>query len=263
MTAAAFALFCLSSSGIYILNDILDREHDSHHPIKSLRPIAAGRVPVRAAAWYASLLLASGVIGSFLLSRPLGLVALIYVLLMVFYSLYLKQQVILDIFAIAAGFILRVVAGVAATGVYFSPWLLLCTVFLSLFLALGKRRHELYLLSDSAAEHRSALESYSFAFIDQMVAIATSATILSYSLYTVLAPTSRNLIYTIPFVLYGMFRYLYVIYQLQSGGAPEDVLLRDRPLLVAVLLWVVACIVVLYLGAVPGQPVLALSILKS
>jgi 4-hydroxybenzoate polyprenyltransferase len=177
----------------------------------------------------------------------------------VLYSLWLKQQVILDVFTIAAGFILRVVAGAAATGVYLSPWLLLCTVFLSLFIALGKRRHELYLLNDNAAEHRSALSSYSFAFIDQMVGIATSATIISYSLYTFLAPTNRNLIYTIPFVLYGLFRYLFVIYQQQSGGAPEDVLLRDRPLLAAVVLWIIACAIILYLGAVPGQPVLALS----
>jgi 4-hydroxybenzoate polyprenyltransferase len=176
---------------------------------------------------------------------------------MALYSLYLKQQVILDIFAIAAGFILRVVAGASATGVYLSPWLLLCTVFLSLFIALGKRRHELYLLDDSAAEHRSTLSSYSFAFIDQMVGIATSATIISYSLYTFLAPTNRNLIYTIPFVLYGLFRYLFVIYRQQSGGAPEEVLLNDRPLLAAVLLWIIACILILYLGATPGQPVLA------
>lgn len=261
LTAAAFVCFCLSSSGVYVLNDMLDREQDRNHPVKSKRPIAAGRVPVAIAAVYAVLLLVAGLIGSFLVARPLGYVTLVYVLLMVLYSFYLKQQVILDVFTIAAGFILRVVAGVAATGVYLSPWLLLCTVFLSLFLALGKRRHELSLLSDSAAEHRSALSSYSFAFIDQMVAIATSATILSYSLYTFLAPTSRNLIYTIPFVLYGMFRYLYVVYQQQSGGAPEEVLLRDRPLLVAVLLWIAACIIVLYLGATPGQPVSALATL--
>ena len=205
------------------------------------------------AAGLALALLAAGLIGSFLVARPLGFVTFAYILLMVFYSLYLKQQVILDIFTIAAGFILRVVAGAAATGVYLSPWLLLCTIFLSLFIALGKRRHELYLLNDSAAEHRSALASYSFAFIDQMVGIATSATIISYSLYTFLAPTNRNLIYTIPFVLYGLFRYLFVIYRQQSGGAPEEVLLHDRPLLAAVLLWIIACILILYLGAVPGS----------
>jgi 4-hydroxybenzoate polyprenyltransferase len=259
LTAAAFVCFSLSSSGVYIINDILDVEHDRNHPVKRHRPIASGRIPVGSALCLALALLAAGLIGSFLVTWPLGLVVLVYISIMVLYSLWLKQQVILDVFTIAAGFILRVVAGAAATRVYLSPWLLLCTVFLSLFIALGKRRHELYLLSDSAAEHRSALSSYSFAFIDQMVGIATSATIISYSLYTFLAPTNRNLIYTIPFVLYGLFRYLFVIYQQQSGGAPEEVLLRDRPLLAAVVLWIIACAIILYLGAVPGQPVLALS----
>jgi 4-hydroxybenzoate polyprenyltransferase len=256
LTVAAFALFCLSSSGVYVINDILDREHDRNHPVKCNRPIAAGRIPVDIATGLALALLAVGVIGSFLVAQSLGLVVLVYILLMVLYSLYLKQQVILDVFTIAAGFILRVVAGAAATGVYLSPWLLLCTVFLSLFIGLGKRRHELYLLNDSAAEHRSALESYSFAFIDQMVGITTSATIISYSLYTFLAPTNRNLIYTIPFVLYGLFRYLFIIYRQQSGGAPEEALLHDRPLLAAVLLWIIACIIILYLGAAPGRPLL-------
>ena len=257
LTAAAFLLFCLSSSGVYIINDILDVDHDRNHPVKRHRPIAAGRIPVNTAAGLSLALLAVGVIGSFLVARPLGMVIFTYVLLMICYSLYLKKQVILDVFTIAAGFVLRVVAGAAATGVYFSPWLLLCTIFLSLFIALGKRRHELYLLDDSAAEHRSALSAYSFAFIDQMVGIATSATIISYSLYTFLAPTNRNLIYTIPFVLYGLFRYLFIIYRQQSGGAPEEALLHDHPLLVAVLLWIIACAVILYLGAVPWQPVLA------
>jgi 4-hydroxybenzoate polyprenyltransferase len=259
LTAAAFVLFCLASSGVYIINDIIDVEYDRNHPVKRNRPIAAGRIPVDRAAGLSLALLAAGVIGSFLVAKPLGFTTLAYVLLMVFYSLYLKQQVILDIFTIAAGFVLRVVAGVAATGVYFSPWLLLCMIFLSLFIALGKRRHELYLLNENAAGHRSALSYYSFAFIDQMVGITTSATIISYSLYTFLAPTNRNLIYTIPFVLYGLFRYLFIIYQQQSGGAPEDVLLHDRPLLAAVLLWIIACLIILYLGAAPGQPVLAVS----
>jgi 4-hydroxybenzoate polyprenyltransferase len=258
LTAVAFVCFCLASSGVYIINDILDVEHDRNHPVKCHRPIASGRIPADVALCLALMLLAASLIGSFRVTWPLGLVTMVYISIMVLYSLWLKQQVILDVFTIASGFILRVVAGAAATGVYLSPWLLLCTVFLSLFIALGKRRHELYLLNDNAAEHRSALSSYSFAFIDQMVGIATSATIISYSLYTFLAPTNRNLIYTIPFVLYGLFRYLFVIYQQQSGGAPEEVLLSDRPLLVAVVLWIIACAVILYLGAVPGQPAVAL-----
>jgi 4-hydroxybenzoate polyprenyltransferase len=257
LATAAFVIFCLASSGIYIINDILDVEHDRNHPVKCRRPIASGRITEGRAFGLALLLLAVSLVGSCLVTWLLGLVTLVYITLMIFYSLWLKQQVILDIFTIAAGFVLRVVAGAASTRVYFSPWLLLCTIFLSLFIALGKRRHELYLLSDNAAEHRSALESYSFTFIDQMVGIATSATILSYSLYTFLAPTNRNLIYTIPFVLYGLFRYLYVIYQQKSGGAPEEVLLHDRPLLVAVALWIIVCAAILYLGP-PGQTVAAL-----
>lgn len=254
-TAAAFALFCLLGSGMYVFNDILDRERDRAHPVKCCRPIAAGRISVRAALLCALLLVGTALAGSFLVAPALGFVALGYAVLMAAYSLYLKEQVIFDILTIAAGFILRVAAGAAAAGVSLSPWLFLCTVFLSLFLALGKRRHELYLLSRAAAGHRPALDHYSFAFIDQMVAIATSATILSYSLYTFLAPTSRALMATIPFVLYGLFRYLYVVYQQNGGGAPEDVLLRDRPLQATVLLWILACFLILYLLAPPGTPV--------
>ncbi len=256
-TAAAFAAFCALSSGVYVLNDIYDRERDRLHPVKRNRPIASGRVPVGAAGTYAALLLAAGVTGGFLVNAELGLVALAYALLMAGYSLRLKELVLLDVFTIAAGFLLRVVAGVAAIGVSLSPWLFLCTLFLSLFLALGKRRHELFLLSEGAGEHRPVLDGYSRAFIDQMISIATSATIISYSLYTFLAPTSRLLMVTIPFVLYGLFRYLYVIYRTGGGGAPEDVLVGDRPLQAAVLLWIVTCILILYLGEAPGVPVLA------
>ncbi|MGB9792489.1 MAG: decaprenyl-phosphate phosphoribosyltransferase [Thermacetogeniaceae bacterium] len=254
-TTAAFALFCLLSGGVYALNDIWDRERDRNHPVKCSRPVASGRIPVRSAAIYGAALLSAGVFGSFAVSPLLGLVAVAYAALMMAYSLWLKDQVILDVFSVAAGFILRVLAGVAATGVSLSPWLILCTLFLSLFLALGKRRHELYLLEGGAQEHRPALDHYSFGFIDQMVAVATSATVLSYSLYTFLAPTSRLMMLTIPIVLYGLFRYLYVVYHANGGGSPEDVLLNDLPLQVAVLLWVIACLLILYLGGEPAQPV--------
>jgi len=257
VTTAAFALFCLLSGGVYVLNDLCDRERDRSHPVKCNRPVAAGRIPVRTAWAYALLLIGVAVFASFAITPALGIVAVVYAGLMIGYSLWLKEQVILDVFSVAAGFILRVVAGVAATGVSLSPWLLLCTLFLSLFLALGKRRHELYLLKLDAPDHRPALDHYSFGFIDQMVSIVTSATVLSYSLYTFLAPTNRLIMLTIPLVLYGLFRYLYVVYRANGGGAPEDVLMSDRPLQVTVLLWIVACILILYLGGTPGQPVLA------
>lgn len=251
----AFVIFCLISSGVYVLNDVFDRARDQNHPVKKNRPVASGRMPAGSACLMASVLLGAGLLWSFMVAAGLGLTCLAYVLLMLAYSALLKELVILDIFTIAAGFILRVVAGAEAIVVYLSPWLLLCTVFLSLFIALGKRRHELYLLSQEAAEHRPALNHYSFAFIDQMVAVATSATILSYSLYTFLAPTSKALMGTIPFVLYGLFRYLYVIYQQNGGGAPEEILTKDRPLQIVVLLWVIACFLALYLGPAPGAPV--------
>lgn len=254
-TAGAFAAFCLLSGGIYVFNDIFDRERDRSHPVKRFRPIASGRVPVGAASAYALALISLALAGSFLIAPLLGLAALAYTLLMLAYTLYLKELVILDVFTIAAGFLLRVAAGVAATGVSLSPWLLLCTIFLSLFLGLGKRRHEIYLLSREAAEHRPALENYSLPFIDQMVSIVTTATIISYSLYTFLAPTSRWLMLTIPLVIYGLFRYLYVIYQQNRGGAPEEVLLGDRPLQAAVILWIIACILILYLWPNPGAAV--------
>ncbi|HHW40168.1 MAG TPA: decaprenyl-phosphate phosphoribosyltransferase [Syntrophomonadaceae bacterium] len=258
VTTAAFALFCLLSGGVYVLNDICDRERDRLHPVKCGRPVASGRVPVGTARVYAAALLGGGIFASFAVTPLLGIVAVAYTGLMIAYTLWLKEQVILDVFSIAAGFILRVVAGVAATGVSLSPWLILCTLFLSLFLALGKRRHELYLLKLEAQEHRPALDHYSFGFIDQMVSIVTSATVLSYSLYTFLAPTSRLMMLTIPLVLYGMFRYLYVIYRANGGGAPEDVLMNDLPLQVTVLLWIAACLLILYLGGTPGQPVVTL-----
>lgn len=255
VTTAAFSLFCLLSGGVYALNDIWDRERDRNHPVKCSRPVASGRVSVRNALAYAVALLAFGIIASFAVAPLLGVVAVVYTALMIAYTLWLKDRVILDVFSVAAGFILRVVAGVAATGVSLSPWLILCTLFLSLFLALGKRRHELYLLEADAQEHRPALDHYSFGFIDQMVSIATSATVLSYSLYTFLAPTSRLMMLTIPLVLYGLFRYLYVVYHANGGGAPEDVLMNDLPLQVTVVIWVVACLLILYLGGVPGEPV--------
>lgn len=257
LTTAAFALFCILSSGVYILNDVFDRERDRSHPVKRSRPVASGRIPPGVAVFFAFILLGTALPLSFAVAPSLGGVFLAYVVLMAAYTGFLKGQVILDIFTIAAGFVLRVVAGVAVTGVALSPWLLLCTMFLSLFLALGKRRHELYILSQDASEHRPALNDYSFAFIDQMVAIVTSATMLSYSLYTFLAPISRLLMATIPFVLYGLFRYLYLIYRQKSGGAPEDVLLGDRSLQVTVLLWIIACLLILYLNGVNGQPVTA------
>jgi 4-hydroxybenzoate polyprenyltransferase len=257
LTCAAFIFFCLLSSSVYIFNDICDRERDRSHPLKCHRPLASGRVSVRVAFAYAGFLCLFSLWGSLAIRPVLGMVAFCYFLLVVFYSLYLKRLAILDVMSIAAGFILRVVAGAVAVCVEVSPWLLICTGFLALFLALGKRRHELHLLEVAAPEHRPSLENYSFAFIDQMVAVATSGTILSYSLYTFLAPTSQGLVITIPFVVYALFRYLHIVYHQNLGGEPEEILLHDRPFQVAVVLWLVTSLLVLYFGDVPGIPVFA------
>ncbi|HAA90631.1 MAG: Prenyltransferase UbiA [Thermoanaerobacterales bacterium 50_218] len=254
---AAFIFFSLLSSGVYVFNDICDRERDRSHPLKCRRPVASGRVSVRVAFAYAAFLCLLSLLGSFVIRPALGMVAFCYFFLVVFYSLYLKKQVIIDVMSIAAGFILRVVAGAVAVDVEVSPWLLICTGFLALFLALGKRRHELHLLEVTASEHRPSLENYSFAFIDQMVAVAASGTILSYSLYTFLAPTSQGLMVTIPFVVYALLRYLHIVYHQNLGGEPEEILLHDRPFQVAVVLWLVTSLLVLYFGSIPGVPVFA------
>jgi 4-hydroxybenzoate polyprenyltransferase len=258
-SAAGFLFFSLAVSGIYLLNDVLDVERDRLHPVKRARPVASGALPVRAAAAAAFVLLAIGLGGCLLLGLRFGAAAIAYVLLTIAYSLALKHVVLLDVLAIATGFVLRAVAGVeimvdrAAPGgepITISPWLLVCAFFLALFLAIGKRRHELGLLEGGASRHRAALGAYTTRLLDQLVAVVTSATVLAYSIYTIAPETSakfhgRPLHFTIPFVLYGIFRYLYLMYAEQKGGNPSEHLLRDRATLVNVVLWGASVLVIL------------------
>jgi len=250
-TIAAFALFCLLSSTVYLINDLADIERDRLHPTKRNRPLPAGRLPLSWAIGAAIVLAAISLPLSFYLDLAFGLIALSYLLLQVAYSFALKNVVILDVMTVAAGFVLRVAAGaVVAQAERFSPWLYVCTTLLALFIALGRRREELILLEDNANQHRKILEEYSPAFIDEMLNVVTAATIIAYSLYTFSAenlPANKSMMLTIPFVIYGLLRYLYLIHQKNMGGSPEEIVLKDIPLLVNNLLWGLTAVIILYL----------------
>ena len=249
-TLFSFFLFCLISGAVYILNDIMDAEADRNHPIKKNRPIASGQLPVPIAIATVVILLVISFSLAYLLSPYFALICLIYILLNLAYSKWLKHVVILDVFVLATGFVLRVVAGVTVISVErFSPWLYIVTTLLSLYLGFGKRRAELTLLADGAQSHRRVLQGYTIPFLDQMIIIVSSTTLISYSLYTFSAPnlpTNHIMMLTIPFVLYGIFRYLYLIQVKNSGGAPEELLLKDRPLFSAVALWGISVLLIFY-----------------
>ncbi|MCA9877954.1 MAG: decaprenyl-phosphate phosphoribosyltransferase [Thermomicrobiales bacterium] len=237
----AFVIFCLVSSGFYLINDVVDRQADLRHPIKRRRPVAAGEIPATRALAVGILLVAGGLVCSFSLGAPFLLAVLTYVLLMTAYNLWLKRLVIVDVFTIAAGFVVRAAAGAIAVGVVISPWLLICTMLLALLVAFGKRRHELLTLP-SAQHHRRNLEHYTPALLDQCVAITATGTLLAYALYTFdaeSAPQDHRLMITIPFVAYGIFRYLFLLYRRGDGGAPESMLVADRPLLLSLGAWAV------------------------
>jgi len=246
----AFVIFCLLSSAIYIINDIRDIEGDKKHPKKKNRPIASGQVKIPIALTMALVFIMISIYAAFLLGFSFALVALCYVGLMILYTFVLRDLVILDVFSIAAGFVLRAVAGVVVIGVEFSPWLLICTILLALFIALGKRRHELLTLTE-AVGHRKILEEYNPQLLDQLISAAAGSTVMAYSLYTLWPQTiakfgTTNLVYSIPFVLYGVFRYLYLIYRKERGGEPEKILLTDLPLIMDILLWVASLIIIIY-----------------
>jgi 4-hydroxybenzoate polyprenyltransferase len=251
----AFVYFCLASGGVYLINDICDREQDKKHPQKRSRPIASGELPVIVAMTAAICLFGAAIIGSFLVNLPVGLVIFSYVALNIAYSNWLKHVVILDVFSIAAGFVLRVVAGAVVIGVVMSHWLLICTMLLALFLGFSKRRSELVNLTKDASIHRRVLAEYDPLFLDMMIGIVTSVTVVAYVLYTISNETIQRfhtdkLLLTVPFVLYGIFRFLYQIYHKNGGGNPSRTLVTDRPLLVNIILWGAACGVILY-GAAP------------
>ena len=250
---AATGLFCLISSGIYLLNDIRDAEADRSHPLKRLRPIASGLVSIPLASAMSALLLAAGLGGAAALSPPFAAVAASYVLLQSVYSFWLKHVALFDVFVIALGFVLRAVAGGVVVKVAVSPWLLLCAFLLALFLALCKRRHEKILLDASADEHRPSLGYYDRKLVDQLIAIVSAATIVCYSIYTLWPDTvhkfGTNLLsLTIPFVIFGVFRYLDLVYRKESGGRPEKILLTDRPLIVDLVLYALCVLIVFFVS---------------
>ncbi len=247
IAANAFICFCLAASTVYIFNDIKDVEKDRNHPKKIKRPLAAGIVGKGEALGILLIMLPTSLIYGFSLSIGFGAVISLYLINNLLYTLYLKNLVILDVMSIALGFILRVAGGAVAIRVYISPWLLLCTLLLSLFLGFTKRRTELLVLQAEARHHRQILQHYSLEFIDNMLSIVTASTLLSYSLYTIIESEDRYLMVTILFVLYGIFRYQYVMYNKNQGDSPEEVVLSDKPLLINIVLWVVASMVILYL----------------
>jgi len=251
-TAATFALFCALSSAGYLLNDVVDAEADRLHPIKRSRPVAAGTLSVPLALAVSGSLAAVGVLGCLAIWPTLGAVAVGYLVLTLVYSVGLKHVVLVDIFAIAAGFVLRAAAGAVAISVPISPWLYSATMLGALLLGLGKRRAELQGLGAGASRHRRNLDVYTVEFIDQLIVIVTSGAIMTYALYTFSAenlPKNHSMMLTVPVVLYGVFRYLFLLKVGGLSGAPEDLLFRDRPLLVAVVVWALLAVTVLYLGS--------------
>jgi 4-hydroxybenzoate polyprenyltransferase len=249
-TVLAFVLFCILSGCVYLINDLTDIEKDRQHPVKRNRPLASGKLK-RSWAVAAAVVVPPITLSLCFLLQPLfGLIALAYFVIQLLYSLGLKNVVILDVLIIAAGFVLRVAAGAAvAEAQRFSPWIYVCITLLALFLALGKRRNELTLLDANALEHRKVLQEYSPELLDEMIALVTSSTVIAYSLYTFSAenlPANKAMMLTIPFVLYSIFRYLYLIHEKNLGGSPEEILIRDAPFIVSNLCWGAVVVLILY-----------------
>jgi 4-hydroxybenzoate polyprenyltransferase len=249
-TLAAFVLLCLMSSAVYLMNDLVDIEKDRQHPVKKNRPLPAGELSPTVAAVTAVILAVSSLAAGYILSPTLALILLLYLLIQIAYSLWLKNVVLVDVLVVASGFLLRIAAGVAVIEVErFSPWLYVFSGFLALFLVVGKRRHELVLLGDSGASHRTILSEYNIDLIDRILGIVTTGAVVAYSLYTFLSeglPANHAMMLTIPFVLYAIFRWLYLIHVRHEGGAPEEVVLRDRPLQICIVLWGIVAFIALY-----------------
>lgn len=251
----AMLFFCLAASSVYLLNDLVDIEKDRQHPRKRLRPLPSGRLNPTLA-WVMALVFALLSIGGMIPIDGWGAATVgAYLLLNLAYSFYLKDVVIIDVMMIALFFELRLLTGVLVVDVQnFSPWLYVCTTLLFLFIGFGKRRHEIALLEDSAASHRASLEHYNLPFLDQMIGIVTTSALVAYTFYSFEAKTALAgqgpMLLTVPFVLYGLFRYLYLIHVRKEGGAPEDMILQDRPLALAVLLFGVAVVTVIYSGRI-------------
>ncbi|MBN1308383.1 MAG: decaprenyl-phosphate phosphoribosyltransferase [Chitinispirillaceae bacterium] len=251
-TVAGFIVLCLLTGATYLFNDIIDRRNDRTHPEKSKRPIAAGLLAVPTAAIAAAVMAIAGLGIALPLDRQFSEVALVYLVLQFAYSTLLRRVVILDVLAITCGFVLRVLAGAVIIHVEISSWLLACTFLLALFLALCKRRHELMILGEGAGKHRIVLGDYSIPLVDQMISVTTASTVLAYTLYTMSEQTiakfgTERLVATVPFVVYGIFRYLYLVHIRKAGGSPEALLLTDAPLIAAVVLWAITAGAIIYL----------------
>lgn len=251
-TLTAFLLFCLLASSVYLINDVLDREADLHHPVKKNRPIASGKLPIPVALIVAAVLLLASLTGAFFLSKGFFVISLVYFILNMFYTKWLKHFPIIDVMVIAACFVLRVASGVSVIEVQqFSPWLYVVTTLLALYLGFGKRRAELSaLVNDNPESHRRVLTGYSIDLIDQYVTVVSASTVIAYSLYTFSAdnvPDNHAMMLTIPFVVYGIFRYLHLIKMKNQGGEPEEILLKDRPIQVTVILWAISVMVIFYI----------------
>ncbi len=251
LVALAAYVFCEVASAVYLVNDVLDADEDRQHPTKCLRPIASGRILPSTAVFAALILGAAGLTTAWVLSRPFFLVMCLYAGINLLYSWWLKHIVLVDVFAIAAGFVLRVLGGALAIHVEVSPWLIVCTTLLALFLALSKRRHELVLLGEKAPGHRANLTHYSPYFLDQLISIVTASTLMSYALYTLsddarIKFPGKRLELTVPFVLFGIFRYLYLVHQREGGGNPTRLLFSDPVLLTVVVMWAASVIAIIY-----------------
>ncbi len=245
-----FLAFCFAVSAIYYVNDITDLSKDQHHPTKKYRPIASGKLPVKTASITILFLLALSILVGYSLGLTFMIYLGIYIILNLAYNIGLKNVVIIDVMSLALGFVLRAVAGAAAIEVPISAWLLVCTILLALFLGFSKRRHELEILGNGAVSHRQSLAHYSKYFLDQMISVVTASTVVAYTFYT-LSPDVKeklgtgNLVLTVPFVLYGIFRYLYLIHQKEQGGNPTKLLVTDIPLLICVALWITTVLIIL------------------
>jgi 4-hydroxybenzoate polyprenyltransferase len=249
-SVAAFVLLCLMSSAVYIMNDLSDIESDRQHPVKRMRPLPAGDLNPTVARVATAIFALGSLCAGFLLSPAFAGVLAAYLMVQIAYTFRLKHVVLLDVAIVSLGFILRIAAGVTVIEVQrFSPWLYVFGGFLSLFMVLGKRRQELVALGETANSHRAILEEYSIGFLDKLIGIVTTSVIVSYSLYTFLAegvPENHVMMLTIPFVIYGIFRYMYLIHMRGEGGAPEEVLLQDRPIQITLILWLIMVILALY-----------------
>ena len=249
--SAGFILFSLAASSVYIFNDIRDVEKDKQHPDKRKRPLPAGLLSVQTAYIVSTILAIVALAAGYFLNKVFFAILVAYVAMNIAYSLKIKNMVILDVMFIAFGFVIRVLAGTVLADVRPSDWLIICTITISLFLGFSKRRHELSLMGDQSNNHRKVLTHYSIPFLDQMIGIATACTVMSYALYTVSNETvvrfgTRNLVYTIPFVLYGIYRYLYLIHQEGKGGNPTSVVMKDPSLILNGLLWLLAVVLIIY-----------------